>query len=234
MSNIFSVIDKFLDSCDTKVSRAQMKKINLYCEGLKAKISQCDYALHSLSSYDGISDLTFAATQENPYKISDKVHFYVDSFWTFLYSSLDVLSQIVNQAIALKLNEENTSFKQVLNKLGARQYQNTPIKKAYDRCVKSHHYKNLEKYRHCSTHRKHVYVKEEFSGHMETPGYGQVASTANASPEITSIRRLLCDDPYDPRPRITRNRLVPDYLIETKDKLIISIIEIIKAVEPCK
>jgi hypothetical protein len=227
MDKLLCEIENLIEKSKDISSKKRRDKVFLYSEGLKAKLEQVDYTLTYLEQFENRSDETESTTDENAFSINMQVHFYCDSFWTFLYSSLDVLSQVVNQTMKLELDEKNVSFLSVKGKLGGKQYNNTKVFKQYLATCNSYPYKNLEKYRNCSTHRRQIYIEEVLSSVKVkgTPGYSTTASGSN------SLKRLLCDDPLTLKPKMTQNRQIPDYMNDTKIKIIKSILGIVKAIE---
>ncbi len=231
MDKLLSEIDKLVEKSKDISSKTRLAKVRLYAEGLKAKLEQVDYALTCLEQFTNRSDDMESTTEEEAYSISMQVNFYCDSFWTFFYSSLDVLSQVVNQAMKLELDEKNVSFINVMGKLGGKKYKATKVFKQYSTMSKSYPYKNLDKYRNCSTHRRQIYIEEILSSVKikGTPGYSTTASTS-----ITTVERFLCDDPLASVPKTNQKRAIPDYMDDTKSKIIKSILAIIKATENVK
>ena len=208
--------------------RARNNRIELYTEGLRVKIKQTEFALLRLQKYNNRSDEKEESTEPKEYEIIDKVHFYCDSFWTCLYSSLDILAQIINQALKLNLNEENVTFKNIKEILGSR-FSGQYIEKKYLACYKSRPFSNLYKYRNCSTHRRQIYIEETMASLKikGTKGYPQ-----SSTGDIEVVKRVICDDPLDLIPKIKQKRDIPTYLEETKDKILNHIENIIKRTEP--
>ncbi len=220
------------ERCEPILSRIQREKSHLYCEGLKAKLTQTLYALDRVIEFNNRSDETESTTDDKSYSITLQVSFYCDSFWTFLYSSLDVLSQIVNQTMNLGLDEQNASFSKVKDKLQGNRYVTTKVSKAYKGHYNSFAYRNLKKYRNCSNHRREIFIEEISVSRSvkRTSGY-TTTSTGGSSKTVT---RILCDDPLTHNPKIKRQRKVPDYMIETKEKIEKFIAEIVKAILPIR
>jgi hypothetical protein len=230
MVEIIQAINALIEKSKTIQSKSRQAKVKLYCEGLKAKLEQVSFALSSVDSFSNRSDETVSTTEKNAPSIAMQVAFYCDTFWTFLYSSLDVLSQIVNQAMALDLKEKDVSFNQIKNKLGGNAYQNTEIYKYITECYKLRAFKNLENYRNCSTHRRQIYIEEvcETKSIRRTAGYNPTATTNNTTIVVT---RTLCDDPLTQKPQIKKKRIIPQYMAETQNNIIKAIKEIVKAIE---
>jgi hypothetical protein len=226
MEKVIKQIDDLL-ARSQKVGKTRKEKIKLYSEGLKAKLEQVQYALDQIKSFENRTDDLESTTAKDPFSITQKVNFYCDAFWTFLYSSLDVLSQITNQALKLQLDEEDVSFKSVNQKLQGNAHKDLNEAKAYLQCIKSHYYSNLDKYRNCSTHRRQIFVTESINKQISTPGY----STA---PAITTVTRYLCDDPLKVKPKITIKRQIPKYMVDTKEKITKHIETILAETQPVK
>ena len=99
--SVFDEIDALVLRSANLLQKTRIQKLALYREGLKAKITQADYALAKLSDFENRSDETESSTAAGEFGITDRVHFYCDSFWIFLYSSLaDFLSNTPAQTFA--------------------------------------------------------------------------------------------------------------------------------------
>lgn len=224
--SVFEQIDILKNKGEEDIRQKQRKrKLAIYLEGLKAKIIQADYALARISTYEDKTDDTVTQTTQAQYLISDKVNFYCDSFWTFLYSSLDVLGQVVNQTLRLNLDEKEVSFKRVKSKLDNR-HRNTRIQQLFDQCSRSRAFKNLDRYRNCSTHRRQIYILEETRLVRHTAGYDDSTTTG---PKI-QIVRLLCDNPLVLNPKLQQNKSIPGYMEDTLKKTLFYVEEILKSV----
>ena len=208
--------------------KTRVQKIELYSEGLKAKMKQAQFALDSIKSFAQQSDQATSSTANNDFSISETIGFYCDSFWTFLYSSLDVLAQIINQALKLNLKEKEVSFKFVEKKL-CQNHSNSKIQKRFTACEKSNSFKNLDAYRNCSTHRRQIYIKEETKTVKHTAGYKTTTAVS-----VESIERILCDNPLELSPRTKQQRKIPDYMEDGKNKLFAHIAKILKDTSPTK
>lgn len=222
-----TVFDK-INSCVQRVNsnipqKTRKQKVKLYAEGLKAKIIQVNFALDKLSEFNNKGDDTATSTAQDTFTITDQVYFYSDTFWTFLYSSLDVLAQVVNQAKNLEFDEKNVSFDQVNSKLQGNKYKESAVAKKFAECAKSKAFKNLDRYRNCSTHRRQIYIEEEIKKVKRTAGY----QSSSTGPVITVVRTL-CDDPLVLNPKTSQNRRIPTYMIKTRDKILQHIEQILK------
>ncbi len=226
MVKIIKQIDDLL-ARSQYVGKNRCEKIVLYSEGLKAKLQQVQYALYQIQSFTNRADELESTTAQDNFLITEKVNFYCDTFWTFLYSALDVLSQITNQALKLKLDEAAVSFKSVNNKLQGNAHKALPVAQQYSKCIKSNYFSNLDKYRNCSTHRRQIFICEKISKEKSTPGYSTALS-------LTTVSRLLCDDPLTVHPKTTQGRQIPEYMIDTKEKMVGFIETILAKTQPVK
>jgi len=220
-------IESLVRTADTAIKqKSRRQKVRLYAAGLRAKIRQAQLALQRLSEYDNRSDETITSTGQEEFSITEQVHFYCDTFWTFLYSSLDVMAQLVNQALSLKLKERDVTFKRVKSKLD-RSKSGSPIEKRFADCIRSKAFKNLDRYRNCSTHRRQIYMTEETKSVKGTAEYK--SSTTGG---IVTVVRTLCDNPLKLSPRTTQNRRIPKYMADTRDKILRHIELIVRETRP--
>jgi hypothetical protein len=184
----------------------------LYAEGVKAKLQQAIFCLDNLQTLDiqqeeGVNILggSTGPTQQELLTIDQMVSFYCESLWTSLRATLDILSQLINQVCSLGINEKSVDFKKVSAKLTSIT-SGTLLEKAVMRCLSSKEFQNLEEYRHCSTHRRQVYIQTrettvQISG---TPGY----ESYSGSSEQRRIQRYLCRNPWALTPNVDDSRPV--------------------------
>jgi len=224
MSTFDRIDDIVKGSRERITQKTRLHRVQLYAEGLKAKIRQTDFALSCIATFSDQSDSTISSTSKDDYTITDKVYFYCDVFWTFLYSSLDVLAQIVNQALKLDLKERDVSFKQVKSILDTK-CSNTQIQKKFSQCMNSNVFKNLDKYRNCSTHRRQICIFEDIREQRITSGYRTTTTGIQ-----DKVIRIICDDPFALSPRTDQKRKIPDYMEDTKEKILTHIERILKAI----
>lgn len=179
------------------------KNIILYSAGLSTKLRNSEFALKHLRELSLQSDL-LSTSDNNEFKISEQIHFFVDAFFAFLYSSLDVIAQVLNQKLHLEIDEKNVSFKKIRKTIDNQQQPNTPLKSVLDTISRSTYFKNLDKYRNCSTHRRQIYIKTTTESISETRGY------SSTSKNITTVKRYICDNPLTLNPSINQKReLIP-------------------------
>ena len=210
-----------IDSMNARASRAAGQRascrIHLYSEGTKAKLKNAQFALSSLKDLTSQTDAPSASGCPE-FQVEEKVHFYVDSFFAFLYSTFDVISHVVNQALRLRIDEDKVSFNQVKKELD-RVRSGSNVQQTFSAISRSDHFKNLDKYRNCSTHRRQIYIKVRIVTTTETPGY-------SASGVITTVERVLCDDPLNLRPSLAQNRELLRYCSDMLAKVESSVVRI--------
>lgn len=188
--DVYLKIDEMLSRLSKSEHRRILNRIRLYSEGVKAKTKNAEYALVKIKELSPQSDNATSSDSQD-FMVSDKIHFYVDSFFAFLYSVFDVFSHVVNHKYKLKLSEEKVSFNSVKNKLNAH-HQGIAVQTKYDKLSRKPFFIQLDKYRNCSTHRRQIFI---FTTAMSvTPGY-------TTSGDMTGIIRLLCDDPLTLNPK---------------------------------
>lgn len=208
-NQVSKVISKLLPG--SRQPKVKTRKINIYVNGLYGKFENVEHAL------DKIKKITQEIKINSTYisEIDPEVHFYVDSFFAFLYSCLDVLAQILSQHYEdlnkLNLDERQISFRQVLNEINKNRLR-LPIDNELKNIMLSRYFINLDKYRNCSTHRHQIYIKKEQKTTAETAGYTNTTSTG----ELPTIQWIICDDPFkfdleSKKPPIKQKRDLYDY-----------------------
>jgi len=221
-------IDKLVANAKAVVPQAgRNDKIFLYGEGVKSKLTQAEYSLAELQSYSNKSDESTTTTNPEEATISDRVGFYCDAYWAFLYSALDVMAHLINQAQKLGMDEKDVSFKQIANRLRSGTLKNSNLQKKVEALLRSNAFKNLDAYRNCSTHRRQIYYIEEVKIVKHTAGY-----YSTSTGEVRSVERIICDNPLQVKPKITQNRKIPEYMIKTQTKIHQSIMGIVKNITP--
>jgi hypothetical protein len=183
----------------------------LYAAGVKEKLRQARFAL-SMMTYLEANERYGATSQGGSLEIhrqildtvDDQIAFYCDCFWDFLRSAIDILAQLINTVVNLGVAERDVDFKRVSDVLNNNQAAN-PLTKAVMLLRRSRSLKALEKYRHCSTHRRHVYIQVKA---ITTTVTGR-AGYDTTNPVSQSVQRYLCDNPLDLSPRVTDRQVVP-------------------------
>lgn len=199
----------FVDS----LSMTKVRKITLYSSGTSAKLLQARYALRCL--FDLSDKFGGTSTAEDEFTDADCAQFYTDAYFAFLYSAFDIFAHIINVVKDIKLAEDEVSFKKIKGKLKAT-IASDSLTLACDGIVRSNNFKNLEKYRNCSTHRRPIFLRHIETKISETPGYSAT------SPLVQTVH-VLCDDPLVLNPKTIKRRLLEPYckkLLEDFEKQI--------------
>lgn len=202
------------ESMDKLLGRLNRRGLNtakarLYAEGVKAKLQAARFALYNLGELEHVEekphvqDSTTAQTAQPLLTVEEKINFYCECFWDFLRSSLDILAQLINELRSLHMNERHVDFKQVAEEL-KNTIQGTSLEKAVNNCRRSRAFKNLEEYRHCSIHRRQVFILTR-----KTEVTGTRAYSAGIS--IITAERYLCKNPWDLQPKVDDKRPVVGY-----------------------
>ena len=198
-----------------------LRKINLYLSGIIAKLRNAEFALNSLIEYkDSFDNLT--SSDESDFTVGDKIHFFTDSYFAFLYSAFDVSAQVINQKLRLQINEHQVSLKKVKLQID-RSHPSHGLKDMLDQLIRTRHFRNLDKYRNCSTHRRQIYIVTTTVTVSETPGY-------TATGDLSHVLRFLCDDPLTLTPTTNQDRELIKYTKDLYDKVLENIIEILNSI----
>lgn len=188
-----------IESMSNRIIRGESKKIaaliQLYSQGVKTKLRNAEFALTMLRNLAGQSDDSIYIPG---FTVLDSIHFYIDSFFAFLYSSFDVIAQIINQKLNMAIDEQQVSFKRVKSKLD-QNYQGTILQQICFKLLATTFFINLERYRNCSTHRRQIYIESKTTTRSGTPGY-------SVSGPLTIIERLLCDNPLILKPKLSQKK----------------------------
>lgn len=196
--SISQMAENIAENETTRVSQ----RISLYLTGVVAKVEHANYALSKLKELSVQSDAS-TTTHDDTFSVSERLHFYIDSFFAFLYSSFDVIAQVINQKLHLGIDEKQVSIKRVKNNIDIN-HSGIPLQGILNRLFRSNAFKNLDKYRNCSTHRRQIYIYTKTVVIEETPGY-------TTTGDLTTVKRLLCDDPLTLRPTVNQERELIKY-----------------------
>ena len=172
----------------------KVRLIKLYSSGVIAKLKNSEYAFYVLST---LASQLPSSTSTAAFTVSERTGFYIDSFFAFLYSVFDVIAQVINHKLNLGINESAVSFKRVKDILN-QQHQGTQLQQIINTICNARFFKELEKYRNCSTHRRQIYIQSTTVQTTETPGY-------NATKPLPEVVHKLCDDPLTLKPTVARN-----------------------------
>jgi len=225
-TNDFDVISKDLVKGE---STTKTNKINIYLAGVSTKLIQAGYALDKIRELS--KQTTYTSTDTLSLTVEQRLEFFVDSFFAFLYSTFDITSQVVSQKLSLRMYEKDVTFKAVDDKLSAKPkptkphnlYLGTPTQKAYKKLRKSRKFTLFEKYRNCATHRRQICTADT------TIIKGMTACYSSGKP-IPLVERLLCDDPYLVPPTFNKKRELVVYTSELSEWVKFQILVLLKSV----
>lgn len=209
-------IDKFIGRL--KYRHRLTAEIILYAEGVKAKLNQATYACDKLIAlqvayYPSVGGGTTPPSNSSILNEDELIAFYCESCWDFLRSSLDITAQVVNQVCRLGMVERDVDFKRVCEAVAnSNSHSGTKLDRSLQRCLRSKSFIQLEDYRHCSTHRRQVYIEKEMTQKTVsgTSAYDLVKGIGT-SPSSEQTIWYLCKNPWDLNPTIDRNRMVATY-----------------------
>ena len=116
MMNFITYLDPLIKYSHDNFSGKKLSSIKIYCHGLISKIQQLDYALEQIKSIHNNPSFHFTFSRST-LDYHKKIEFYNDCFWTFLYSTLEITCQIINQCLDLGINEKDVTFNSITNHL---------------------------------------------------------------------------------------------------------------------
>lgn len=215
--SVYERIDEMSERLTQGEPRHVSNRIGLYSEGVKAKLKNAEYALIKIKELSPQSD-NITSSDSQDFCVKDKIHFYVDSFFAFLYSIFDVVSHVINHKYRLRLKEKNVSVDKVKKKLN-QHHRGKDIQQIYDGLPRKPFFIQLDKYRNCSTHRRQIFL--ETLTRSVTPGY-------TTSGDVTEVYRLLCDDPLSFKPTTKKQIVLEKYCSDTMERIKSTIIEILE------
>jgi hypothetical protein len=205
--NLEDKIESLVQRADRRIHQIRRRrKVVLYATGLLEKLKEVEFSLANLREFKDQANSKMTST--DIYSIDNKVHFYCDCFWAFLFASLDILGQIINQTNSIGLAEKDVYFKGIIRRI----HTGTSLRNCLNTIIGSRTFRNLEKYRKCSLHRRHIFFEERTL--RRSAGY-TMSSTRRQ--EITV--RYLCDDPLVNCPKVTQQREVTEYCEKTFEKI---------------
>jgi len=201
-------------------------KATLYARQIEAKFKNARYSLHKLREFK-VPVATGSSTASSALLDTDElINFYCDCFWDFLRSSIDILAQLINERTSLGMGETDVDIKKVEahHRLTSFAQLKTSVKYLLTLQV----FKDLEKYRHCSMHRRQVYIKtiEQKESILGTRGY----SATTSDTEMPTYVSYLCRDPQDltTTPDVDDSRTVDMFCQELLEKIESQMVAIIK------
>jgi len=206
------MIENAIDILSQKLKRRRLwtNRTNIYTEAVKAKFGQARWSLDILRGMEHLPNEDGNSSSSDVFSrisIDDRIIFFCECFWDFLRSGIDILAQLINELRLLGINEDTVSFNGVLNEMNTPAVSVTPLFKALRSCQRSWALKELNSYRHCSTHRRQVCI---FGVPVSNPQpLGRVYEYMSTS--TTSVNRYLCSNPSRLRPRASLKRPLIEY-----------------------
>ena len=214
---VYDIIKEMAERISANEPTRVSKRIKLYSSGVIAKIQHANYALTKLKELSTQSDIS-STNQTIEFAVSERLHFYIDSFFAFLYSSFDVIAQVINQKLHLNKDERKVSINSIRDEIN-NSHSGIPLNTILNQLFRSNCFKNLDRYRNCSTHRRQIYIRVETRTIEGTPGYSSTG-------ELTTVKYLLCDNPLSLNPIVKQERELISYcenMLNRVSKEIISI-----------
>ncbi len=205
------------DAIDRLVHRLHRQRIytdtaNLYAEGIKGNLRLARHCSKMLTIIEPLEKSILQISneynvQESEIETEDQVLFYCISQWNLLRASIDILAQLINELRGLGIDERQVDFGRV-ERAVTTAAPNANLKRALIGLKNSSAFKDLNEYRHCSTHRRQIFIQREITRVNQTlfgtPGYNLQYSAS----EAVSVRRYLCNNPWQLKPRVNRDRSV--------------------------
>jgi len=218
-------IKSLIERSETNLTSKRIKdRLKIYVLGLEDRLNQVDYCLSVLKTLSGSSTETTSTTASITIDINKRAEFYCDTFWTWVYSSLDILAQIINQAENLKLDEERVSFDIILKHIKDK-HLNPRALPVLESIKKSNLYAWIKGYRNCANHRRPICLWHERKTVTQTKSY------ETSSGPIERVVRYICDHKVTLKPKekmrkdlLQRcekaNLRLTDYVEKTLNKLL--------------
>lgn len=223
------MIEAEIDGLLSKLERESRltPTVNLYAEGVKVKLTQARWSLDILSEIENTPNIEGSTSSQNAWgqtSTNDKIVFFCECFWDFLRSSLDITAQLINELRSLGRDEMDVSFYKVFRQVETNMAA-TSLFQALKSCERNWAFRELNAYRHCSTHRRQVYIFEQESEAREgtvTRGYEYVGGS-----RTITLTRYLCANTSSLRPRRSFKRPIVEYnrnILEAIERRMITII----------
>ena len=195
------------------------EKAKIYAEGVKEKLLQVDYAISRIQSlestqiFDSSTDFPTQIASGKQDEIGSQISFYCDSIWDILWASIDITGQLINELMGLGLTEKRVSFYKVMKKL-TDNHTGNPVTKKVLELNNGLALKRLKKYRHCSTHRRPVYIRTALTTTTVSgrPGYNITELNTQY------VKSYICDNPLSLKPIVTNREVLP-FCIVTKNQV---------------
>jgi len=179
---------------------------NLYAQQVEAKFKNARYSLHKLRGLERPIIVGSGTILSEPLNNVEKVNFYCDCFWDFLRSSIDILAQLINELTSRTLDERSVDIKKVAQNINPSSY--PQLKTAVDYLLRINVFNTLEDYRHCSMHRRQVYIETiaQESEILGTRGYDVSTDSSTSEKKQTQYISHICRNPWDLTPDVDYSR----------------------------
>lgn len=199
-------IQKLLEKLDSR--HLLTPTTSLYAEQVVAKFKNARYSLYKLKELE--QPLVTVGSTESPdlldsvEKVNERVNFFCECFFDFLRSSIDILAQLINQ-LTSRRNETWVDIKKVAQGIDPTLY--PQLKTSVDYLARLGAFEKLEHYRHCSMHRRQVYIKTKAKepDTAGTRGYGYYDGSTSQQPAYNSY---ICVNPRDLEPVVDYSQTV--------------------------
>jgi hypothetical protein len=184
------------------LSPKRRRLLQMYLLGLEDRLKQVDFCLSMLKSLSGNSTNMTSTTTGITFDVDRQAEFYCDTFWTWVYSSLDILAQIINQTENLKFDENKASFDKIIQDI-QNNHPTLPILPFLQKINKARFRKWTKAYRNCANHRRPInlwHVRETVK---------QTRSYQTSTAPIEKTVRYICDHTMTLKPNLkTKKNLI--------------------------
>lgn len=186
----------------TQLGTRRRTGVSMYAAGLEDRLLQMEFCLEELGKLESVAFDT-SSSAASVLTSEQKAQFFCDTFWTWVYSSLDILAQIINQTENLGLKEDKVSFETVFTAL-SQQQPGSPLLTAVTKLSRSRVRSWMKAYRNCTNHRRPICLFQET--HIETV----TATYQTATGPVTRVQRHISDHSValTPNPK-TKIELLP-------------------------
>lgn len=201
--DIYDKIDdiyKYLISIEGQEDKK--KKIKVYSEGVKTKLLNAEYSFKKIKELDSETEYYGDTTAEVTFTIDDKIQFYVESFFAFLYSVFDVVSHVINQKYTFFNDERKVKFKRTIEEL-ERINSNNPLTISLKRISRLRYFKALDDYRNCATHRRDIFIGKR--------GTSPSRAYVDYTQDLEIPKRVLADNPLEIIPSTREDKFLVEY-----------------------
>lgn len=188
---------------------------NLYAEGIKGKFRLARHCVEMLGIVEPLNASVLqvnseSSTWEVGLNDEDQIQLYCECLWHLLRSTIDMLSQLINEVRVLGIPERQVDFGRVTAKMRVVEA-NSPLEQALRNLAKSAAFKDLNEYRHCCTHRRQVFVLKDVEQITHTSSATSGYQYYDMGSKETVVHRYLCSNPWDVRPRVRDKRVVVEF-----------------------